>query len=317
MSVVHICLAQISAPLCELQKLEMACSDSDSKSNSAQSDDDGGASIFAPPSSCPKQRTTQAAASKDVPMVAESSEESGVEGKRKKANKSGASKKKMKKQRQEMLKLKQQPSSEDRSGDDDNDYELPEVNFKVKHCGLCCCKNCDADPVDLLRIRRAKKLKKRGLGGAWVKLINFMRWEKPNGAGGSCYYCFRVYELRHPHRTRPGMKEWFNEPKAEDAQSSNKELFMIARERAIELLSTGERMPQSFCSEDIQPATQKAEQKRVKFERAKRKGKNFRMDQFLKSFPDQDPKNRQRVPEARQCWQNMAMSEGARPRVGH
>ena len=149
------------------------------------------------------------------------------------------------------------------AGFDDDEDELEDI--QPKNCDLCSQPNVQD--------------KKR------------VRWEKADGRGGVCYPCARVHERRYPNKSRKELKAWVKEPAQSDDHPSNREVFDAERAKCVELLQDGMgRLPVTFATMDISQPTQSVTQHNSKFERSKRKGKNIRMDQFLKKFPNIDPR---------------------------
>lgn len=176
---------------------------------------------------------------------------------------------------------------DDSAGDDDLALD---ANFKIKTCDICSAKNSDPDPV-AQRLKKVSGCKKRSA---------LLRWEKHDGRGGCCYYCARVHERRYGMKNRRELKEYLREP-SDNGEVSRMEIFESERGKAIELLASGsiDRLPAHFGTLDIPLPQQRVELKSRKYERVKRKGKNMRLDVFLKHFPDRDPKKAGHIFERR------------------
>ena len=182
------------------------------------------------------------------------------------------------------------PASLSGGGDsEDSDDEHKLENAKEKKGDLCGMRNTELDPVALSHAAKEGPNKKRPA---------LLRWEKPDGRGGCCYYCARVHERRHGAKTRKQLKDYLNEGKGEGAELSNQEMFDAERAEAVEIFVAGlQRLPASFCTMDVGMPTQKVEQKTRKIESKKRRGKYMKMDVFLRMFPDKDPKRAGKVSE--------------------
>eukprot|EP00969_Alexandrium_andersonii_P215906 9536764-Alexandrium_andersonii.AAC.1 len=104
--------------------------------------------------------------------------------------------------------------------------EAAQLPRKTKTCAVCGAKSTDPDPV-------SQRAVDRGSNDGPVK---FMRWEKPDMRGSACYYCARTHERRYGDIARKDLKlKLQTKPEGDDPDPM--EVFLTAREKAIEILS--------------------------------------------------------------------------------